>query len=113
MNIDIQKEKDVLIINVILDPYRDKRREPSIKREVFNCKIAKEVILKAGYGDFISDEFLITPLDNKFTNLRGTFKIIKLNTSINPSNDFKLDKQSRSVVKSNRKKKKKPLTTDE
>ena len=110
MNIDIQKEKDVLIINVILDPYRDKRREPSIKREVFNCKIAKEVILKAGYGDFISDEFLITPLDNKFTNPRATFKISKPHASSGSHNNFKLDKQSSPVVKSNRKK---PLTTDE
>jgi|TARA_R110002020_G_scaffold256081_2_gene469693 hypothetical protein len=110
MNIDIQKENNVLIINVVLIPYRDKRRVPLIKREIFNSKIAKEAICNAGYDEFISDDFYIMSLDNKFTNPRATFKISKPHASSGSHNNFKLDKQSSPVVKSNRKK---PLTTDE
>ena len=79
MNIEIQKENNVLIINVVLIPYRDKKRDPLIKREIFNSKIA-------------------------------TFKISKPKASKALPNNFKLDKRSSPVVKSNRKK---PLTTDE
>lgn len=107
MNINLENDGDKIIVKVTLSPYRNKRREPTILREVFDCSAAYKVLKEKGYiGYTLHKETPVQRLDNKFTSTSGIFvftkekkQIIKKKQS-KKINNYNLDNQEKDVIES-------------
>jgi hypothetical protein len=78
MEINIEKNKDEIILNITCAVYNGGRRNPSIIREGITSESALSYLKERGYEDYVLHPNSITRIDNKFTSPHGSFKFIKL-----------------------------------
>ena len=126
MNINIENEGEKLIVKVILSPYRKKRRNPQVLREMFDYDKAYQLLIKSGHSGYIPcGDVRKHILDNKFNNMSGVFTFTKKQIEEKPleksedlhvQEEIYVDNKENTVLeypKKKRRRRRKPYNTDE
>lgn len=126
MNINIENEGEKLIVKVILSPYRKKRRNPQVLREMFDYDRAYQFLIKSGHSGYIPcGDVRKHILDNKFNNMSGVFTFTKKQIEEKPleksedlhvQEEIYVDNKENTVLeypKKKRRRRRKPYNTDE
>lgn len=105
MNINLENDGDKIIVKVTLSPYRNKKRNPAILREVFDCSTAYKFLKEKGYtGYTLHKDTSVQRLDNKFTSISGIFIFTKEKKQVTKKkqskkiNNYNIDKQEKDVI---------------
>ncbi len=126
MNINIENDGEKLIVKVILSPYRKKRRNPQVLREMFDYDRAYQFLIKSGHTGYVPcGNVRKYILDNKFNNMSGVFTFMKKQIQVKPlekpedlpvHEEIYVDNQEDTVLeypKKKRRRRRKPYNTDE
>ena len=111
MKYNIVEEKNKIILNVKLAPYRIRGET---KREQFSLSNAISTIEENKYTGYTPLSHPLQDLDNKFTTTEGPYIFNKLQISEKPLQNNNVDKADNPVLRSRKRKRRKSTdNTDE
>jgi len=102
----ITENEDKIILNVELDPYRNKGEAKNF-REQFSSKKAIDIIKENNHVGFILESQSDTLLDNKFNLSKGTFIFVRQSTLEKPLYNNNVDNNKTPVLKSSKRRRQK------
>jgi hypothetical protein len=111
MNIEITEKENKLMVNVVLIPYKDKRREPKIIRQSCSIEHVKSVLTDKGFSGYVLDESINQP--SKVDNKHGTNNVSFTFIREKPLVKKELDTNQKNVVQSTKSKRRKSINTVE